>query len=85
MNRSHIYIMDEPTRSIDAASKVDIYNSMSDLVSKGCSIILISSEIEEIIGMSDRILVLAMGKIITEIAQKDATKDKIIECSTIGL
>ena len=85
MNRSHIYIMDEPTRSIDAASKVDIYNAMSDLVSKGCSIILISSEIEEIIGMSDRILVLSQGKIITEIAQKDATKDKIIECSTLGL
>lgn len=85
MNRSHIYIMDEPTRSIDAASKVDIYNAMSDLVSKGCAIILISSEIEEIIGMSDRILVLSMGKIIKEIPQKDATKDKIIECSTIGL
>ncbi len=85
MNRSHIYIMDEPTRSIDAASKVDIYNAMSDLVSKGCAIILISSEIEEIIGMSDRILVLSMGKIITQIAQKDATKDKIIECSTLGL
>ncbi len=85
MNRSIIYIMDEPTRSIDAASKVDIYNAMSDLVSKGCSIILISSEIEEIIGMSDRILVLSQGKIIKEIPQNEATKDMIIEYSTIGL
>lgn len=85
MNRSSIYIMDEPTRSIDAASKVDIYNAMSDLVSKGCSIILISSEIEEIIGMSDRILVLSQGKIMKEIPQNEATKDTIIEYSTLGL
>lgn len=82
MNRSKIYIMDEPTRGIDAASKVDIYNAMNDMVDKGASIILISSEIEEILGMSDRILVLAGGRIATEMNRDEATKEKILEYAT---
>lgn len=82
LNRSLVYIMDEPTRSIDAASRIDIYNAMNDLVSKGASIILISSEIEEIIGMCDRILVLARGVIAGELLQKDATKEEILMFAT---
>jgi len=82
MKRSNIYIMDEPTRGIDAAAKVDIYNTMNDMVSKGASIILISSEIEEILGMSDRILVLAGGRISTEMSRDDATKEKILELAS---
>ncbi|MCD6343314.1 MAG: sugar ABC transporter ATP-binding protein [Spirochaetaceae bacterium] len=82
MNRSRIYIMDEPTRGIDAASKVDIYNAMNDMVDKGASIILISSEIEEILGMSDRILVLAGGRIAAEMNSKNATKEKILDFAT---
>ncbi|RKX77093.1 MAG: sugar ABC transporter ATP-binding protein, partial [Spirochaetes bacterium] len=82
MNRSKIYIMDEPTRGIDAASKVDIYNAMNDMVDKGASIILISSEIEEILGMSDRVLVLAGGRIAAEMNRKDATKEKILDFAT---
>jgi len=82
MKRSKIYIMDEPTRGIDAAAKVDIYNTMNDIVDKGASIILISSEIEEILGMSDRILVLAGGRITAEMYRKEATKEKILELAT---
>ena len=82
MNRSKIYIMDEPTRGIDAASKVDIYNAMNDMVDKGASIILISSEIEEILGMSDRILVLAGGRIAAEMSREEASKEKILEYAT---
>jgi len=82
MNRSRIYIMDEPTRGIDAASKIDIYNSMNDLVSKGAAIILISSEIEETLGMADRILVLAGGKIARELKWEEASKENIIAAAT---
>ena len=82
MNRSKIYIMDEPTRGIDAASKVDIYNAMNDMVNKGASIILISSEIEEILGMSDRVLVLAGGRIAAEMGRDNATKEKILDFAT---
>jgi ribose transport system ATP-binding protein len=82
MNRSIIYVMDEPTRGIDAASKVDIYNTMNDMVDKGASVILISSEIEEILGMSDRVLVLAGGRIAAEMGRSEATKEKILELAT---
>ncbi|MCK5736697.1 MAG: sugar ABC transporter ATP-binding protein, partial [Spirochaetaceae bacterium] len=82
MNRSKIYIMDEPTRGIDAASKVDIYNAMNDMVDKGACIILFSSEIEEILGMSDRILVLAGGRISAEMDRKEATKESILSFAT---
>jgi len=82
MKRSKIYIMDEPTRGIDAAAKVDIYNTMNDMVEKGASIIFISSEIEEILGMSDRILVLAGGRICAEMSRNEATKEKILELAT---
>ena len=84
MNRSSIYIMDEPTRSIDIASKIDIYNTMNDLVSKGVSVILISSEIDEILGMCDRILVLAKGVIACDLSRNDATKAKILSYATQG-
>lgn len=82
MHRSPIYIMDEPTRGIDAASKVDIYNTMNDIVEKGGAILLISSEIEEILGMCDRILVLAGGKIRGEMDRREATKEGILKLAT---
>ncbi len=82
MERSRLYIMDEPTRGIDVAAKVDIYNAMNDMVGKGVSIILISSEIEEILGMCDRVLVLAGGTIAAEMDRTKATKEKILEYAT---
>ena len=83
LNRSRIYIMDEPTRGIDAATKIDIYNVMNDLVAKGAAIILISSEIEETIGMSDRILVLSGGCISKEFNWEEATKENILAAATL--
>jgi len=83
MSRSKIYILDEPTRGVDVASKTDIYNSIIDLVSKGASVILISSDIDEILGMCDRVLVLAEGKITGEFQRKEATKEAIMYKSTI--
>ncbi len=83
MSRSKIYILDEPTRGVDVASKTDIYNCMLDLVSKGASIILISSDIEEILGMCDRVLVLAEGEISGEFKRNEATKEGIMYKATI--
>ncbi len=82
MNQSKIYIMDEPTRGIDVAAKVDIYNTINDMVEKGASIILISSEIEEILGMSDRIIVLTNGRISGQMTRQEATKKKILKYAT---
>jgi len=82
MSRTKIYIMDEPTRGIDHASRLDIYNTMNDLTAKGAGIILISSEIEETLGMADRILVLSNGVIVSEMTREEATKERIIEAAT---
>jgi ribose transport system ATP-binding protein len=78
MSKSKIYILNEPTRGIDIASKIDVYNCVNDLVRKGASIIWISSDIDEILGMCDRTLVLAHGEIISEFYRNEATKEKII-------
>lgn len=82
MHRSKIYIMDEPTRGIDVAARVDIYNAMNDLTTKGAGVILISSHIEEILGMCDRILVLAGGRIAAEMPWREASKEKILMYAT---
>jgi len=79
MSLCKIFIMDEPTRGVDAAARIDIYNAMNDLVTKGASIILISSDIEEILGMCDRILVLARGQIACDLPRSQATTEKIID------
>jgi ribose transport system ATP-binding protein len=79
MSLCKIFIMDEPTRGIDAAARIDIYNAMNDLVTKGASIILISSDLEEILGMCDRILVLAGGRIACDLPRAEATSEKILD------
>lgn len=78
MSRLTVYIMDEPTRGVDIASKTDIYNCMVDMVRKGASIIFISSDIDEILGMCDRILVMNSGKLVCDLPGKQATKEKIL-------
>jgi ribose transport system ATP-binding protein len=82
MSLARIFIMDEPTRGIDAAARVDIYNAMNDIVSKGASILLISSDSEELLGMSDRILVLAGGVIAHELDRADATKERLLDLAS---
>jgi ribose transport system ATP-binding protein len=82
MSLCRIFIMDEPTRGVDAAARIDIYNAMNDLVTKGASIILISSDIEEILGMCDRVLVLSGGRIACDLPRSEATSEKIIDCAS---
>jgi len=82
MSRAKIFILDEPTRGVDNAAKIDIYNSIGDLVKKGAGIILISSDIEEIMGICDRVAVLACNTIVFNSAIKDTTKEEIVDFST---
>jgi len=70
--------MDEPTRGIDVGSKAEIYQIIRDLTKKGTGIIMISSELQEIIGMSDRILVMSRGKIAGELSRAEVTEEKIL-------
>lgn len=79
-----ILIFDEPTRGIDVGAKAEIYKLMRQLVNKGISIIMISSELPEILGMSDRILVMRKGEITGEINPEEANQEKIMYYATGG-
>ena len=79
--QADIFIFDEPTRGIDVGSKVEIYQLMNELTDKGVAIILISSELPEVLGMSDRILVMHQGRIAGEFLAKDASQEKILKCA----
>ncbi len=74
-----IMILDEPTRGIDVGAKYEIYTLMNKLVSQGMSIIMISSELPEILGMSDRVYVVADGKIAGEMPIEEASQEKIMQ------
>ncbi len=82
MSRAKIFILDEPTRGLDIASKIDIYNSINDLLKKKAAIIFISSDIEEILGVCDRVAVLANRTCVCNVPTKEITVEKIIELST---
>jgi putative multiple sugar transport system ATP-binding protein len=77
-----ILILDEPTRGIDVGAKYEIYTIMNRLVAEGKSIIMISSELPEILGMSDRIYIVSSGKIAGELPIEDATQEKIMHMAT---
>lgn len=79
-----IIIMDEPTRGIDVGAKRDIYELMNELTASGVSIIMVSSELPEVLGMSDRILVIHEGRIAGELLHKDASQEKIMTLATGG-
>ncbi len=79
---SRVVIFDEPTRGIDVAAKVEIYNLMNDLKSHGIGVLFVSSEMPEVMGISDRILVMCDGKITGELATEEATQDQILEYAT---
>jgi putative multiple sugar transport system ATP-binding protein len=75
-----ILILDEPTRGIDVGAKYEIYCIINQLVAEGKAVIMISSEMPEILGMCDRIYVMNEGKMVGEMDAKDATQEKIMSC-----
>ncbi|MGO4372343.1 ATP-binding cassette domain-containing protein [Paenibacillus sp. MCAF20] len=77
-----LLILDEPTRGIDVGAKFEIYTIMNKLISEGMSIIMISSELGEVLGMSDRIYVMAEGKMKGELPIAEATQENIMQLAT---
>jgi len=82
--KPRILLLDEPTRGIDVGAKVEIYNIINGLVKKGVVVIVVSSELPEILGMCDRILVMHEGRITGELTHEDATQEKIMNFATGG-
>ncbi len=82
MSKPKILIMDDPTRGIDVGAKFEIYKLMNDLIDQGISIIMISSELEEVLGMSDRVMVMCEGRSVGTLDTADATQEKIMALAT---
>lgn len=74
-----VIIMDEPTKGVDVGAKAEIYDIMGQLAQRGYGVILISSEMPEILGMSDRIIVMCNGKVTGELSREEASQERILE------
>ncbi len=79
--KARLLILDEPTRGVDVATKVDIYHLIGGLADQGVGIILISSELPEILGMCDRILVMREGRLVGEFGRQRATEEGLLACA----
>ncbi|WP_443672894.1 ATP-binding cassette domain-containing protein, partial [Gemmiger sp.] len=77
-----LVIFDEPTRGIDVGAKVEVYNLINKLVADGIGVIMISSDLPEVLGMSDRIVVMHEGKVTGELLRNEATQEKIMKLAT---
>jgi ribose transport system ATP-binding protein len=73
-----VFILDEPTRGIDVGSKSEIYQIMADLADQGVGIMMISSELPEVLGMSDRVMVMREGRLVKEISREEASEEAIM-------
>ena len=82
MTEPKILLLDEPTRGIDVGAKAEIYQLINNLAKQGMAIIVVSSELPEVIGISDRIVTFCEGELTGEFLQKDATQEKLLESAT---
>jgi inositol transport system ATP-binding protein len=83
LTNPEILMIDEPTRGIDVGAKAEIHRLMSGLAREGKAIIMVSSEMPEILGMSDRVLVMSGGRLRAEFSRVEATQEKVLEAATI--
>jgi ABC-type sugar transport system ATPase subunit len=81
LTQARILLLDEPTRGVDVAAKKDLYGTVADLADRGMGILLISSELPELLGMSDRILVMREGRLVGAFARAQATEERILSCA----
>ncbi len=85
LTQPKLLFLDEPTRGIDVGAKVEIYNIMNDLVDQGVCVVMISSELPEVLGMSDRILVIHDGRLTGALPREAANEEKVMYYATGGV
>ena len=84
MTKPSLLILDEPTQGIDVGAKAEIHALMTELAAQGVAVLMISSELPEILGMSDRIAVMRGGTIVERLARAEATAERILACALGG-
>ncbi|MEO6836152.1 MAG: sugar ABC transporter ATP-binding protein [Candidatus Tumulicola sp.] len=82
LGRARVFLFDEPTRGIDVGAKAEIYHLMLELAARGAAIVMVSSDLPEVLGMAHRVLVIRNGSIAAEFARADATPDRVIAIAT---
>ena len=76
--RPKLLILDEPTRGIDVGAKAEIYRLIAQLAGEGMALLVISSEMPELLGLADRLLVMAAGRIVADLPRTEATEERIL-------
>ena len=76
--QTDILVLDEPTRGVDVGAKAEIYAIIDELASKGVAVLVISSELPEVLGLADRIVVMQDGRVTGELTRADATEERIL-------
>jgi inositol transport system ATP-binding protein len=82
MTNPRILILDEPTRGIDVGAKAEIYRLISYLASEGMAVIMISSELPEVLGMSDRVMVMHEGDLMGTLDRSEATQERVMQLAS---
>ena len=77
-----VLIVDEPTRGIDVGTKAEVHRLLSELAAQDLAVLMISSDLPEVIGMADRVLVMHEGRLTAEIARADATEETVMAAAT---
>jgi erythritol transport system ATP-binding protein len=84
MTGPKVLLMDEPSRGIDVGAKADVFRTMRRLAGEGLAILFSTSDLEEVMALSDRIAVMSNGRLVTVVDRKDATEDMIVSASAEG-
>jgi len=81
---SKVFLLDEPTRGVDVSARAEIYRAINELVEAGAAVVMVSSDLPELLGMSDRILVMRRGRLVAELEAKGATQEEVLMRAAVG-
>ena len=80
---SKVFLLDEPTRGVDVAARSEIYREINELAEAGACIVMVSSDLPELLGMTDRILVMRRGKLVAELTTKQTTQEEVLKHAAV--
>ena len=81
--QTQVFLLDEPTRGVDVAARSEIYREINELAEAGAAIVMVSSDLPELLGMADRILVMRRGRLVTELNAKQTTQEEILKHAAV--
>ena len=80
---SQVFLLDEPTRGVDVAARSEIYRAINQLAESGAAIVMVSSDLPELLGMADRILVMRRGRLVAELDARQTTQEEILRHAAV--